>query len=146
MPRLERSIGPDGPILDIGVRSGPEYETYLHSVGKSSTPFWIAGLLDTGAQRTAIQRDLAEGMGLPVHDWVSLRSSVLGVESREAPVYRLRMTFGSPGTPDPPRWRLVEAVGVTVVSAGALLLVGQDLLAFCRFTYDGRRRRLLLSY
>ena len=33
-----------------------------------------------------------------------------------------------------------------VVSPGAVALIGQDLLATCRFTYDGRKRRLMMSY
>jgi hypothetical protein len=33
-----------------------------------------------------------------------------------------------------------------VATPGALLLVGQDLLATCRFTYDGNNRRLMMSY
>ncbi len=30
--------------------------------------------------------------------------------------------------------------------AGAMVLIGQDLLASCRFTYDGRKGRLMMSY
>ena len=95
---------------------------------------------------TAIQRVWAESLRLPVHGWVKLRSSVLGTDEREAPVYSLRMTFGSLGAPDPPKWRIIRAVGVAVVSPGAIVLIGQDLLATCRFTYDGRKRRLMMSY
>jgi len=95
---------------------------------------------------TAIQQALAQGIGLPVHDWVRLRSSVLGAEERDAPVYLMRMTFGTIEAPDPPKWRIIGSVGVTVVSPGALVLIGQDLLATCRFTYDGRKRRLTMSY
>jgi hypothetical protein len=95
---------------------------------------------------TAIQQVLVQGIGLPVHDWVRLRCSVLGPEDRDAPVYRVRMTFGSIAAPNPPKWRIIHAVGVTVVSPGALVLIGQDMLATCRFTYYGRKRRLLMSY
>ena len=41
---------------------------------------------------------------------------------------------------------MLSSVDVTVVSPGALVLIGQDLLATCRFTYDGRKRRLTMSY
>ncbi len=61
----------------------------------------------TRAQMTAIQQALAQGIGLPVHDWVRLRSSVLGAEERDAPVYLMRMTFGPIEAPDPPKWRIV---------------------------------------
>lgn len=147
MPRLETTIGRDGPIIDVRIWIGPEHEEALKARGLQSPRLLsVPGLLDTGAQMTAIQQALAQEMGLPVHDWVGLRSSVLGVEEREAPVYLIRMTFGPIEAPDPPKWRIISAVGVTVVSPGALALIGQDLLATCRFTYDGRKRRLTMSY
>jgi hypothetical protein len=147
MPRLEWPIGPDGPIIDVQIRIGLEHEEALASGGLPvPQAFSVAGLVDTGAQMTAIQQALAQRMQLPVHDWVTLRSSVLGTDEREAPVYSLRMTFGSLGAPDPPKWRIIRAVGVTVVSPGSIVLIGQDLLATCRFTYDGRKRRLMMSY
>jgi hypothetical protein len=147
MPRLETPIGEDGPIIDIRTWVGQEHEEALNARRLSvPPPFSIRGLVDTGAKITAIQWAVAEGMGLRIHDWITLKSSVLGDEARDAPIYQIRMTFGAVGAHDPPKWRTVRAVGVTVVSPGALALIGQDLLATCRFTYDGRRRRLMLSY
>jgi hypothetical protein len=147
MPRREWSIGPHGPIIDVRIWIGPEYEEALIARGLPvSTTFSTSGLLDTGAQVTAVERTLADAMNLPVHDWLALRSSVLGEDEREAPVYSNRMTFGPHEATDPPRWRIIRAVGVAVVSPGASVLIGQDLLATCRFTYDGRKRRLMMSY
>jgi len=147
MPRLETPILADGPIIDVRTWIGTEYKDVLDAGGLTvPPPFSIRGLIDTGARMTAIQRALVEGMGLPVHNWIALKSSVLGDEERQAPVYRIRITFGPIEAPDPPRWRTIFAVGVNVVSPGALALIGQDLLATCRFTYDGRKRRLMMSY
>jgi hypothetical protein len=147
MPRLETPIGRDVPIVDVRIWIGPEHEEALKVRGyQTPRPLSVSGLLDTGAQMTAIQQVLAQGMALPVHDWVGLRSSVLGAEERDAPIYLMRMTFGSIEDPNPPKWRIIRCVGVTLVSPGALVLIGQDLLATCRFTYDGRKRRLTMSY
>jgi len=147
MPRLETPLGRDGPIIDVRIWIGPEHKEALKARGlQAPRPLSVPGLLDTGAQMTAIQQALAQGIGLPVQDWVRLRSSVLGAEERDAPVYLMRMTFGTIEAPDPPKWRIISSVGVTVVSPGALVLIGQDLLATCRFTYDGRKRRLTMSY
>ena len=85
-------------------------------------------------------------MNLPIHDRLRLRSSVLGQDEREAPVYTLRMTVGSLESREPPKWRVIRAAGVDIVSPGAAILVGQDLLATCRFTYDGRKRRLMMAF
>jgi hypothetical protein len=147
MARLETPIGSDGPIIDVRIWIGPEHEQALKARGLLvPQALSVPGLLDTGAERTAIQQALAEAIGLPVHDWVGIRSSVLGAEARDAPVYLTRMTFGSIAAEDLPKWRIINPVGVTVVSPGALILIGRDLLATSRFTYDGRKRRLMMSY
>jgi hypothetical protein len=147
MARLEMPIGEDGPIIEVRTCISVEHKKALDALRLPvPAPFSIGALVDTGAQITAIQRALADGMGLPIHDWITLKSSVLGNEERRVPVYSLRMTFGPIEAPDPPKWRMILAAGVTVVSPGSLSLIGQDLLATCRFTYDGRKRRLLMSY
>ena len=51
---------------------------------------------------TAIQRVWAQAMGLPIHDWIMLKSSVLGDEERRVPVYEMRITFGSIECPTRP--------------------------------------------
>jgi hypothetical protein len=56
------------------------------------------------------------------------------------------MTSGPLGAPDAPKWRAIRAVGVHVVSSGASILIGRDLLATCRFTYDGRKHSFMMSY
>jgi hypothetical protein len=56
------------------------------------------------------------------------------------------MTFGPLEAPDPPKWRIILAVGLDVVSPGVTVLIGRDLLGSCRFTYDGRKRRFMMSY
>ncbi len=148
MPRLEVPVGPDGPIIDVRLWVSPEQSDLLVSSGfPIPPPLSVAGLVDTGAQWTAIPRPLAEGIGLNVSDWKKLCSSAFGDEEREAPVYQVRMTFGSFDAPGPPNWRTILVVGVTtIVSPGAIVLIGRDLLGTCRFTYDGRKRRLMMSY
>ena len=94
MPRLETPLGRDGPIIDVRIWIGPEHKEALKARGlQAPRPLSVPGLLDTGAQMTAIQQALAQGIGLPVHDWVRLRSSVLGAEERDAPVYLERNRF-----------------------------------------------------
>src|SRR4051812_25710974 len=103
----------------------------------------VAGLVDTGAERTAIPRHLAVSLGLPVHDWEMVQSAA-GGEPRLVPVYLVRLSFAPNDAPA--RWRSITAVGVASVSPGAMILVGRDMLSTCRFTYDGRGERLVMSY
>jgi hypothetical protein len=147
MPRLDVTIGPNGPIIEVRLWVVPEDAAKLAAAGLPiPQPISVTGLVDTGAQVTAIQRSLAEWMGIPVFSVLEARSSVLGDEARVVDVYRIRMTFGPLEAPDPPKWRTINAVGVSVISPGATVLIGRDLLATCRFTYDGRKRRLMISY
>jgi hypothetical protein len=147
MPRLDVPFGPSGPIIDLRLRVGPEDAADLVAAGRAVPPsFSVLGLVDTGAEITAIQGSLADWMGIPVSGSLEASSSVLGDETRVANVYRIQMTFGPLEAPDPPRWRTVHAVGVKVISAGVTVLIGRDLLATCRFTYDGRKCRFMMSY
>lgn len=147
MPRLELPIGPSGPIIELRLWIGPEDADALKAAGRAlPSPCSVPALLDTGAEMTAIHRPLAEWLGSAVQDLIGLRSSVLGEGEREAPTYIVRATFGPLESPDPPKWRTLLVAGVDVVSPGASILIGRDLLATCRFTYDGRKRRLMISY
>ena len=139
MPRLETPLGRDGPIIDVRIWIGPEHKEALKARGlQAPRPLSVPGLLDTA------RADDSDPAGFGPGDWPSRprlgEAPILGTrpEERDAPVYLIRMTFGPIEAPDPPKWRINSSVGVTVVSPGALVLIGQDLLATCRFTYDGR--------
>ncbi len=147
MPRLDATIGPDGPIIEVRIWLVPADAADMAAAGLPvPQPISVRGLVDTGAEVTAIQHSLVEWMGISTLHFVEARSSVLGFDSRVAPVHQVQMTFGSLGASDPPKWRTINALGVSVVSPGATVLIGRDLLATCRFTYDGRKRRLMISY
>ncbi len=147
MPRLNVAFGPGGPIIEVRLQVGDEDAERLVADGSPIPPrCCVAGLVDTGAERTAIERSLLDWLGLSACGSVDLSSSVLGYEVRKAKVYRVQMTFGSLEAPNPPKWRTISAVGVTLVFAEATVLIGRDLLATCRFTDDGRKSRFMMSY
>ena len=147
MPRLEVPIGRDGPIIDVRLWFSAEDSKSLIEAGRPlPSPFSVPALVDTGAEVTAIGHSIVEWMGIPSVGFMKASSSVLGDEARLVPIYPIRITFGAIGGSEPPKWRTITAVGVSIVSPGASVLVGRDLLATCRFTYDGRKRRFMMSY
>jgi hypothetical protein len=147
MPRLEVSFGQDGPIVDVRLSVAAEDEAELVGAGRAVPgPLCVSGLVDTGAETTAIQQALAHLMTIPVFGTAEVASSALGRGTRVVPTYRIRMAFGPFGTPGPPRWRTITAAGMDIISPGAIVLIGRDLLATCRFTYDGRKHRFMMSY
>lgn len=147
MPRLDRSFGDDGPIIDVRICVAAARAEWLAAVGSPvPEPFAVPGLVDTGVKVTAISLAIATWMGIASVGMIEASSSVLGRESRWVPVYPLRMCLGPFSDTDPLRWRAIDAAAVDIVSPGASVLIGRDLLASCRFTYDGRKSRLLMSY
>ena len=147
MPRLDASFGRDGPIIDVGICISAEVAKSRVAAGLPvPAPFSVPGLIDTGAKVTAIQMSIVAWMGILSFGEMEATSSLLGGEARMVPIFPLRMTFGSLGDGPPPRWRAIDAAAVHVVSPGASVLIGRDLLATCRFTYDGRKHRLLMSH
>jgi hypothetical protein len=79
-------------------------------------------------------------------DYIYNCASLQSCEAREAAVHRVEMTFGTLGAADPPNSRTLNAVGVILVSPGTMVMIGRDLLATGRFSYDGRKRRFVMSY
>jgi hypothetical protein len=78
MPRLEVPVLADGPTIHVRTWIGTEHEALLDADEPPvPPPFSIRGLVDTGTRMTAVQQALAEGMGVPVHNWITLKSSVL---------------------------------------------------------------------
>jgi hypothetical protein len=147
MPRLDVPIGSDGLLIDMRIwLSATDAKTLVAGGGVLTPPFSVSGLVDTGAKVTAIQRSIIAWMGIPSIGFTEASSSLLGGEVRTVPIYPVRMTFGSLADADTPRWRTIHAIGVDVVSPGASVLIGRDLLATCRFTYDGRKERFMMTY
>ncbi len=138
MPHFRSRIGRDGPINEVTVWVGSEQAAKLLASGRAvPPPRTIAALIDTGAERAAIDSHLIDQFGLPSTESVTLQSSALGAEPMEAPVYDVQMSFGAIDGSLRPRWRAVYPVGVSIVAQGALALIGRDMLATSLMIYDG---------
>jgi hypothetical protein len=147
MPRLDVPFGRDGPIIDVGIWIAAELGVSWAATGSAiPEPFVVSGLVDTGARVTAIEASIVAWMGIPSIGVMEASTSLLGGEARSVPIFPLRMTFGPLEEGPAPRWRAIDAVAVKIVSPGASVLIGRDLLASCRFTYDGRKSRFQMSF
>jgi hypothetical protein len=146
MPRLDVFFGRDGPIIDVRIWIAADLAESRAAAGLPiPAPFSVPGLVDTGAKVSAIRASIVAWMGILSIGVMEASSSVLGGESRPVSIFPVRMALGPLGA-GPPRWRAIDAAAVDVVSPGVSVLIGRDLLASCRFTYDGRKSRLLMSY
>jgi hypothetical protein len=66
MPRLDVSIGPTRPIIEVRLWDGPEYAEARPAISPDPPPISFPGLVDTGAGVSAIRRSFADWMGVPV--------------------------------------------------------------------------------
>jgi len=93
------------------------------------------GLVDTGASCSAVDRNLAAGLGLTAKGVVSVHTPSTGSRYIDLLQYDVRMVLGA-GEAD----ALVLTLPVIesdFASEGFLALIGRDVLKSCRFTYDG---------
>jgi hypothetical protein len=147
MRHLRATIGGHGPIIDLTAWIGPAAAGAMRSAGmQPPAPRAIRGLIDTGAQRTAIDWGLVAALGLQPTGAADVQGSAAGMATFQRPTFRLDLTFGAIQGPHTPNWCPITAVGVHLVVPNVDVLVGPDMLDDCLFIYDGPRRELLLSY
>ncbi len=156
MPTLNGQIDPDGAMVDVEVGLGHDAAQVLRAQMLAvPPPIQKRALLDTGAQRTTIDGQLA-------NDLRALGVQVLTVSPSNAP--------GLPGTPPAPpalgwtsiapvlsvRLSILNPRGGNLVIRDLLvdelglvyydLIIGRDVLARCDLLFSGRTGRFRLSY
>ena len=99
-----------------------------------------------GGDGPIIDYFLVRSLGLNSDETASIQSSALGTDPVDAPIYEVKMSFGSLHGPARPEWQNVRPVGVSVIARGVLALIGRDMLGTCVLIYDGFKAELLISY
>ena len=147
MGYLTTKFGADGPVIDLTVWIGPAEAAKLQAAGRPVPgPATIRALVDTGADRTAVDLTVIRRLGLPLHGRALLHSSAAGTRGILVKTYDAQLVLGGLQAAPFPGWRAVEVVGVSVAKQGVLALVGRDLLDSCLVVYDGRARTFALAY
>lgn len=136
MGRLHGKLSSRGPMIDVGVMLTSHRVEALKKAGKPfAPPMTIAGLVDTGASCSAVDRNLAAGLGLGAKGVVSVHTPTTGSRYIDLLQYDVCMVLGE-GQAD----ALVLTLPVIesdFASEGFLALIGRDVLKSCKFTYDG---------
>ena len=146
MPRIRVPIGSDGPIIDLKIWAARAAAHSLVAQGAAvPSPQIIRALIDTGADRTAIHPNALALVSSSPGGTILVRRPGSGVSGRRVNLHDLRLAFGG-ALVSPMRrpWVAIEAVAVAPADPGILALIGREMLAHCRFVYDGLKGVLAL--
>jgi hypothetical protein len=139
MPNLTFPVAPDRPpIVDLVVDMTDTESASLTESGRPlPRPVLVPALLDSGARRSVIARDVADELGLEnlgPQDIVGVAGSL----SVTGTVHRVKLTFHLPGTLpiELDSWTPVIAVE-DLSRLGVRMILGRDQLRNCVFIYNG---------
>lgn len=142
MPALEERISDSGPLITVAIGPSPMQAAAARMAGLSLPPPELAlALIDTGAGVTCIDSKVARELDLRSTDMARLWTA--GGEVTRA-VYDVELNFTLPRlfrVPTP-----VRAHDADLWTYGVQVLIGRDVLRYCRFFYDGPAGRFTLDY
>ena len=148
MPVIRVPIGPDGPVVDLGLWIGRVAGQALIALGRPGpAPQAVRALIDTGADRTAIHPIALRSIQSPPAGTARVRRPGGTSAFRSVDLHDVRLAIAGAPTPSvPATWVEIEAVAVAPANPSILALIGRDMLAHCQFFYVGWRGELLLVY
>jgi hypothetical protein len=147
MPLIRVAMGVDGPIVDLNLwiarSAAHNLIAQRQSVPNSQI---IRALLDTGADRTAIHPSALRLIKSLPAGTVEVRRPG-SQRFRRVDVHDVRLAFASVrAIQSRVGWVEIESAAIVPANPTVLALVGRDMLAHCRFLYDGLKGELLLVY
>ena len=139
MPRLNLPLGAGGPALDLEVTAsnlgGPPI--------RPPTPT-VHTLIDTGANHTCIDGGWLRAARLTLIDVKQVRTASTGRTGASFDVYEVGLVV--PGNPSQLLVPAVRVLAVDLTGYRFQCLLGRDVLAGCRFLYDGLGGRIELEF
>jgi hypothetical protein len=146
MPLIRVPIGPDGPVVDLGIWLARALAHALVSRGQLvPPPQTIRALIDTGADRTAIHPNALALISSPPAGTALVRRPGSTTAARRVDLHDVRLAFGGAVvSPTRGTWVELECASVVPADPRVLALIGRDMLAHCQFVYDGLKGELLL--
>jgi predicted aspartyl protease len=131
-------MGPFGPLIQVGIRVGAEFD----ASGRGGAPRSYNALIDTGASTTAISPKVVADVQ-PQRIEVRTLNRATAAEGL-AYIYDVRLKFESHLVPG--RWFDLEVVETAPVTPGVDVLIGQDLLLKLIMLSNGPLGKLVLMY
>ena len=129
-----------GPVIQVSISIAQSMSQQLIQQGVA-VPVPVSGLalIDTGASSTCIDDAVAQQLGVPAIDVVTMHSA--SHAGHPANIYPVRFEVsGLPIALDVPR-----AMGAALASQGLAMLIGRDILQICTLFYNGMSGEFTLS-
>jgi len=146
MARFRLRIGGEGPVIDVSVGASRSVAHALIAQGQATPSVQtIRALIDTGADRTAIHPKVLELINSSAAGTLRVRRPGSSRAFTRVDLHRVRVAFGgAPASTARALWFDVEVAAVAPASPHLLALIGRDMLAHCRFLYDGPNGECIL--
>jgi hypothetical protein len=148
MPVLTDALSPAGAIVDVQIGwSDPAARTLRASLRPVPPPVEAKALIDTGADSSCVDPAIIQALGLPVGGFAMINVPAHGgltfATQHDASLSilhtsgdaRMNLAMGS-----------VLVVELAIGVLGYQVLLGRDVLAGCRFLFDGPADSFELSY
>lgn len=140
-------IGPEGALVEIAVEVFTARANALRRLGQPVPgPQWVKAQIDTGAYRTGLDRRIFEALGIGGEiDTEDIRTVSTGDCAHTADVYVCNLTVIAPDG-----GRMFSTLRVLAHDFSddeeARGLIGRDILAQCRLTWNGPAMLAGLSF
>ncbi|HJT78298.1 MAG TPA: hypothetical protein VJ739_13935 [Gemmataceae bacterium] len=151
MPRIDLPLDPRRrPVVEVQVAVPAALARALTQSGQAvPQPLRLSGLIDTGASRTCIDHHVRGLLRLRGFSTLVVSAPTAGTAAQaRRHLYKANLHILHPSG-DPQQHLARNAFTVVAVPLrhlGVDVLIGRDLLAGCRFLYDGQAGTLRLEY
>jgi hypothetical protein len=144
MPQLTFPIAPDGLLVDVMVAPGSAELKRRSAVGQAfSSVVWGRGLIDTGSNVTGISLSLLQQLQLqPVRP-----SSTQGIGGTvPVDLFWVSLSITDKRTAAMPLFTPPDLLVMELTLADVEVLIGRDVLPYCKLTIDGRITQFTLEW
>ena len=146
MPSLTITIGPDGPIVDVGIAiSGPR-QTAMRAAGINvPMPVMTRALLDTGASCTAIDSTVITKLGLQPTGTTLLHTPSTGTVPKICNQFDVAIgIWMNPDIHVP--GLLIPVLEADFSQQSIDALIGRDILNLSTMIYNGQAKTVTLTF
>jgi hypothetical protein len=138
------------PMVEIAVAVPAARARAIRQSGQAvPQPLHLSALLDTGASRTCIDHQVRQSLNLRRFSTLTISTPTAGAPAAATRfLYRVNLVVLHPsGNPQLHLARnAFTVVALPLTHMGTDVLIGRDLLALCRFLYDGQAATFRLDY
>jgi hypothetical protein len=150
MPTIAGALDPDGrAIVDVLVAVPAARTAALRAAGQAVPgPLRLSAMLDPGASITCLDTGTCRALGLVPAGRIRVRTPTSGAQPPRSRLYGLDLVIPHPTGNPVHNFALAALLAAqTDLSPFRIgVLIGRDVLTYCRFVYDGQGRKFELHY